>query len=566
MSALSLASVKASLDQSIADLVVDELVTNQVIERPDGLSSSELIFNNLSSGSLSEEAVADILAKSYGLQRATAEMYGNQIELTARGILNDDLVPLGVKPIAIDHGVLYVGVADPSNISIVPKLRSKYQLPVNVFVITLSELVGGSDGFRRAQKGASDYIDIDENEESKSAVVKYVQDLIRSAIQQHVSDIHIEAYRDFAQVRYRIDGALIFQEERIIGGTSASATGNFLHANYRAVIARIKILSGLDISERRLPQDGAIFFKVGARGGVDIRVSVLPSQFGERVVMRILDKSAVNLDIQGLGIPRKALDVLINAIQAPQGLVLVTGPTGSGKTTTQYSALKFINRPDVNILTVEDPIEYNLEGVSQVQINDDIGLTFSAALRSFLRQDPEVILVGEIRDLATVDIALKAALTGHLVLSTIHTNSAASTINRLINMGVPAYLIASAATCIVAQRLARRLCDQCAVDDDPSDPIYSGIKDKLIGLGLFKPRVAGGCPACGGRGVKGRVGLYEVMSVSRQIQEGILKGLSEIELLDIAKKDGFETLQDHALKLVSEGVISLTEYNRVVMS
>lgn len=565
MTALPLASIEASLDQSIADLVVDELVTNQVIERPDGLSSSELIFNNLSSGSLSEEAVADILAKSYGLQRATAEMYGSQIELTGRGILNEDLVPLGVKPIAIDHGVLCVGVADPSKISIVPKLRSKYQLPVNVFVITLSELVGGSDGFRRAQKDTSDYIDINENDESQSAVVKYVQDLIRNAIQQHVSDIHIEAYRDFAQVRYRIDGALIFQEERIIGGTSASATGNFLHANYRAVIARIKILSGLDISERRLPQDGAIFFKVGARGGVDIRVSVLPSQFGERVVMRILDKSAVNLDIQGLGIPQKALDVLMNAIQAPQGLVLVTGPTGSGKTTTQYSALKFINRPDVNILTVEDPIEYNLEGVSQVQINDDIGLTFSTALRSFLRQDPEVILVGEIRDLATVDIALKAALTGHLVLSTIHTNSAASTINRLVNMGVPAYLIASAATCIVAQRLARRLCDQCAVDHDRSDPIYSGIKDKLVGSGSFKPRVAGGCPACGGRGVKGRVGLYEVMPVSRQIQEGILKGLSEIELLAIAKKDGFETLQDHALKLVGEGVISLTEYNRVVM-
>jgi len=565
VSLLSLESIEASIDQSIADLVVDELVLNEGIDRPDSLSAAEVILNNLSSGLLSEEAIADILAKSFGLQRATAEMYGNQIELTARGILNDELAPLGIKPIAIDQGVLCVGVADPSKISIVPKLRSKYQLPIDVFVITLSELVGGSIGVRSMQKDMVDYIDIDENEESQSAVVKYVQDLIRTAIQQHVSDIHIEAYRDFAQVRYRIDGALILQEERIIGGTSASATGNFLHANYRAVIARIKILSGLDISERRLPQDGAIFFKVGARGGVDIRVSVLPSQFGERVVMRILDKSAVNLDIQGLGIPQKALDVMLNAIQAPQGLVLVTGPTGSGKTTTQYSALKYINRPDVNILTVEDPIEYNLEGVSQVQINDDIGLTFSAALRSFLRQDPEVILVGEIRDLDTVDIALKAALTGHLVLSTIHTNSAASTINRLVNMGVPAYLIAGAATCIVAQRLARRLCEQCAVDHDPGDPIYAGIKDKLPDPESFKPRVADGCPACGGRGVKGRVGLYEAMHVSRQIQEGILDGLSEIDLLAIAKKEGFETLQDHALKLVGEGVISLTEYNRVVM-
>jgi type IV pilus assembly protein PilB len=333
-----------------------------------------------------------------------------------------------------------------------------------------------------------------------------------------------------------------------------------LFDHYAAIVTRIKIMSKLDIAERRLPQDGAITLKFEDRE-VDFRVSILPTSFGERVVMRILDTGSISLTLETLGFLEEDEQAFKNAVDAPQGMVLVTGPTGSGKSTTLYAALGRVNKEEINILTAEDPIEFTINGVGQVHVKEDIGLTFSAALRSFLRQDPEVVMVGEIRDKETVDIAIKAALTGHLVLSTLHTNDAVSTITRLINMGVAPYLITSSLTLVVAQRLARKICEDCKQKDD------SVTQAQLISLG-FTPEESSrvslyrgiGCSKCNNTGYKGRKGIYEVLRVTDNIKDGILKELTTPELLKIAKEqDDFSTMQE-------VGSISLEEYHRILMT
>jgi type IV pilus assembly protein PilB len=357
-------------------------------------------------------------------------------------------------------------------------------------------------------------------------------------------------------MRFRLDGVLM--EEKGIE--------KVLFENYTKIITRIKIMSKLDIAERRKAQDGAISLKVGDKE-VDFRVSVMPTSFGERVVMRILDTDGIDLSIEKLGFQDEDEGAFIDAISSPQGMVLVTGPTGSGKSTTLYAALNKINREGINILTAEDPVEFTLDGVGQVHVRADYGMTFSSALRSFLRQDPEVVMVGEIRDKETVDIAIKAALTGHLVLSTLHTNDAVSTITRLMNMGVEPYLITSSLTLIIAQRLARKNCTECLQEDSSVNESqlrtigFSAEESSRVTLYHGK-----GCNTCNGTGYKGRKGIYEVLRISDNMIEGILKSLTTPELKEIAVgKDNFLTMQEIGRTFLQQGDISIEEYKRILI-
>ena len=386
-----------------------------------------------------------------------------------------------------------------------------------------------------------------------SEVIVFGDKVISEAIDLGASDIHIEAFRNTANIRFRIDGMLTLKEEYT----------KFLKNNYNAVVTRIKIISKLDIAERRMPQDGASTFKRGDRE-VDLRISILPTKNNERIVMRILNKEAGDKRLDELGFEEKDLKKLIKSVTSPQGMVLVTGPTGCGKTTTLYSILKHINNPAMNILTAEDPVEYELEGVGQVQVRDDIGYTFASALRSFLRQDPEVILVGEIRDKDTVDIALKAALTGHLVFSTLHTNDAPSTITRLQNMGTPNYLISAALSLIMGQRLARKTCPDCREIDESVTPQLLnaiGFTPEQTRARIYKGK---GCNKCGGSGYKGRMGIYEILEIDKQLKQGVLSNLGQNELVALAKKNGFRTMQNMGHDLLLSGDLNYKEYDRVL--
>ena len=392
--------------------------------------------------------------------------------------------------------------------------------------------------------------------ENESEVIKFSTAVVAEAIKMGVSDIHIEPYRFSSRVRYRLDGMLQEQEQY----------KQFLHDNYGAVVTRFKIMGKLDIAERRLPQDGAINFKIENKV-VDLRLSILPTANNERIVMRILNKDAGDIKLEQLNFEEQDLKNLRKAIHSTQGLILVTGPTGSGKSTTLYSILKEVSKPHLNILTAEDPVEYELDGVGQVQIKDDIGLNFGAALRSFLRQDPEIILVGEMRDKETVDIGLKAALTGHLVFSTLHTNDAPSSITRLLNMGTPNYLISAALTLIMAQRLARKNCSECSIIDENVTP-------KLLNAIGFLPEQSArakiykgkGCDQCGNTGFKGRMGIYEILEIDKELKHGILSDMSQAELNAIAKKNGFRTMQEMGHDLLLSGDLCYSEFERVLQS
>ena len=418
------------------------------------------------------------------------------------------------------------------------------------------EDVGGDvvdvDDFDDLVHGAVDDVEVIEAGEEEALlgevdapIVKLVNGVLIKACKLGVSDIHIEPYEKAFRVRYRLDGVL------------RKAMGLPLQIK-NAIISRIKIMAQLDISERRLPQDGRIKLKLGRNREMDFRVSVLPCLFGEKVVMRLLDKSNLQLDMTKLGFQQEQLDGFLNEIHKPFGMCLVTGPTGSGKTTTLYSALSDLNKESENIMTAEDPVEFNLMGINQVQMHDDIGLNFAAALRSFLRQDPDIIMVGEIRDFETAEIAIKAALTGHMVLSTLHTNNAPETINRLLNMGVEPFLVASSLNLVVAQRLARRICGNCKEHEDVP-------KQALIDIGFepddldFDYQKGKGCGDCDGTGYKGRVALYEVMVMSDLIKEAVLTGASVPEIKQAAIDGGMDTLRMSALKMIKDGVTTIEE-------
>ena len=387
----------------------------------------------------------------------------------------------------------------------------------------------------------------DEFMASDAPIIKLVNGILIKAINDGVSDIHIEPFEKSLQVRYRMDGSLY-------------KAMNLPLSIKNAVISRLKILSELDIAERRIPQDGRIKLRLGRNKAVDFRVSTLPTLFGESVVMRILDQSALNVDLAKLGFESDTFESIRRCINMPYGLLLVTGPTGSGKTTTLYSILNRLNQEDTKILTAEDPVEFNFRGINQVPVKDSVGMTFAAALKSFLRQDPDIIMVGEIRDIGTAEIAIKAAMTGHLVFSTLHTNDCPSTIGRLIDIGIPSYMLASSVTMVLSQRLARRLCPECkqvVTGHDPQELEMHGFsKAEIPTLKIMGPV---GCPHCNGTGYKGRVGLYELMEVGDEVSKAINAAVPEDQLRKLAIQEGMTTLRDAGLEKVRQGMTSLEE-------
>lgn len=389
-----------------------------------------------------------------------------------------------------------------------------------------------------------------EQSSGDQSVISLVNVVLADSVAKGCSDIHVECYEKDFRVRFRIDGILyeVLRPKMDLKN---------------AIISRIKIMSKLDIAERRMPQDGRIQVKMKDKQGkikeLDLRVSILPCLYGEKVVMRLLDKENLQLDLTKLGLEQHSLDVLQDAIIKPYGMILVTGPTGSGKTNTLYSALGTINTPDVNIMTAEDPVEFAIHGINQVQMHDKIGLNFAAALRSFLRQDPDIIMVGEIRDFETAEIAIKAALTGHLVLSTLHTNDAPGTINRLMNMGIEPFLVATSVLMICAQRLARRLCSECKEQTNvPIDTLLriGYTREEAEGIAVFKPN---GCQKCNETGYKGRLGLFEILQVTDNIRELVLSGATALELRRQAVEDGMITLRRSGLIKVMNGITSIEE-------
>ena len=470
-----------------------------------------------------------------------------------------------VLPLKRDGRTLTVAMADPTNVAAVDDLKfiTRYDIfPVIAGEYTLRTVIERYYQQTDAQLAtllkdieASEDVELIEEEDEDIAaaaasaedapVVKLINGVLTDAVRRGASDIHIEPYEHVLRVRYRIDGAL---QEVMSPPIKLRA----------ALTSRVKIMANLNIAERRVPQDGRIKLKF-ERKVIDFRVSTLPVLFGEKIVLRILDKGNLTLDLQKFGFEPKSESDLLRAILNPYGMVLVTGPTGSGKTTTLYSALSRINNIDVNIMTAEDPVEYNLDGINQVQVRNEVGMTFAAALRAFLRQDPNIIMVGEIRDLETGSIAIKAALTGHLVLSTLHTNDAPSTVTRMIDMGIEPFNVASAVNLIVAQRLVRRICVDCKTPHRYED-------EELASLGLPPEELeqitfyrGDGCDICSGTGYRGRQGLYEVMPMSSQLRRMVLRGASTEELRDQAMSEGMLTLRGDGIMKIKKGITTLEE-------
>jgi len=541
-----------------------------------------LIENN----STNEEQIAKVIADNNGLPFVSLKQ--NDIDVAQTKLLPESFIKTNhVLPYALNKGYVSIAIVDPAAISLAANLKLLTKLQVDFTVTTFTNLseafewsgfatkptkpAGNKDSKKKKKtkkwdsenSGDTQYkrddnegFELEEDEEISSDVEAFVDDVLIKSFHSGSSDIHIERFRDLAQVRFREDGVLTLQNDFT----------EFLESNYAAVITRLKIMSELNIAEHRLPQDGAISF-ISKREDidVDIRLSILPNVRGERCVMRLLRKDSINIDMKKLGFPPREFKLFMDSIQSPQGLILVTGPTGSGKTTTLYSALSEINKPDINILTAEDPVEYELQGIGQTQMKDSIGFDFATALRSFLRQDPDVVLVGEIRDKETSEIAIKAALTGHLVLSTLHTNDAVNTISRLINMGVPSYLIASALTLIIAQRLGRKICIDCKIEDDKITPEHltsiGFTTDKASRTKVYKGK---GCSKCKDTGCKGRQGIYEILEISENMENAILQNKNTNELKVIAAKDKFVTMQEMGRSYLVEGVISFEEFERVL--
>jgi type IV pilus assembly protein PilB len=469
-------------------------------------------------------------------------------------------------PLKREGRTLTVAMADPTNTGVLDDLKfiTRYDLfPVIAGEYTLRNLLekhyeSSDQQLQTLLKDMEDMGDSDvevvaeEEEEAATQaqindapVVKLINGILTDAVKRGASDIHIEPFEHEIRVRYRIDGALL---EVMKPPVKMKA----------ALTSRIKILSQLNIAERRVPQDGRLKLKMGNRV-IDFRVSTLPVLFGEKIVLRILDKGNLTLDLSKFGFEPKAEADLMKAILNPYGMVLVTGPTGSGKTTTLYSALSRVNTIETNIMTAEDPVEYNLMGINQVLVRNEIGLTFAAALKAFLRQDPNIIMIGEIRDLETGGIAIKAALTGHLVLSTLHTNDAPSTITRMIDMGIEAFNVASAVNLVVAQRLIRRICKDCKGPHTYTDVELKSLDEDIEKVRNLPFQKGSGCDTCNGTGYKGRAGLYEVMALSPDLRRGILRGASVAELREQAVAEGMLTLRMDGIKKIERGVSTLEE-------
>ncbi len=556
----------------IGDLLVREgLITEDQLRsalQEQRSNGHRLGYTLVAMGMVSETDLTRVLARKYRVKA---------VDLSRIDSIDNRVIKLVKPEIAVRHLVLplrrvgrtlTVAMANPTNLEAVDELRfsTGYEIePVVAGEYSLRKAVEkyyetGEDNLQDLLK-EFDEEDIEvvdehatEDEVSVTAlqaqveeapVVKLINGILTSAVQKGASDIHIEPYEKEIRVRFRVDGAL---REIMRPPTKMKV----------ALTSRVKILADLNIAERRVPQDGRIKMRMGKRV-IDFRVSTLPGLFGEKIVLRILDKSNLQLDLEKFGMEAKSEKDFMHAIHNPYGMVLVTGPTGSGKTTTLYSALTKINTEEVNIMTAEDPVEYNLRGINQTQVRPEIGLTFAAALRAFLRQDPNIILVGEIRDMETASIAIKAALTGHLVLSTLHTNDAASTITRLIDIGVEPFNVASAVNLVTAQRLVRRICSSCRAETTYDADMIEAAEippDKLQQLTFYKGQ---GCDHCDGTGYRGRQGLYEVMMVTAKIRRMIMHGDAADVMKDQAVAEGMLTLRDDGLIKIQKGITTLEE-------
>jgi type IV pilus assembly protein PilB len=560
-------------------LVADGLLTPEQLRK--ALAEQKGSTDKLGSilirlGFINEEQLIGFLSRQYGVPSITL----SQLEVDTEVL---KLVPPAIAkkyevlPVRRMGNSLALAMADPTNVFALDDISFMTNLQVLPLVASQSAIKKAIDRHYESkteaiasvmqdmstdlsnvevvegdEEGAK--VDVFELKESadEAPVVKLVNMVLVDAIQKGASDIHFESYEKVFRIRFRIDGVL---HEMLAPPKRLEA----------AILSRIKIMSNLDIAERRLPQDGRIKLRYSTRE-IDFRVSTLPTIFGEKAVLRILDKEALQLDLTKLGFDDWSLEKFNAAIHQPYGMVLITGPTGSGKTTTLYSAIHTINSPEHNIMTAEDPVEYNLKGVNQVQINEGVGRTFAAALRSFLRQDPDVILVGETRDLETAQISIRAALTGHLVFSTLHTNDCPSTIARLLDMGIQPFLVASSLLLILAQRLGRKICKAC------KEP-YEGDEQTLVpyghvptGKGKVTFSKGKGCPTCNFTGMKGRVAIYEVMPISEELRDAILRNAPTAELRELAQSQGMKTLRQNGLLKVLEGTTTVEEVLRVTLS
>ncbi len=526
-------------------------------------------------GFLEDDELVEFLSQRYGVPAINlAEV---EIDETIIKIIPPDVSrKYTILPVSKAGARLTIAMVDPTNVFAMDdiKFMTGYNVePVVASEAALREAIDkyyGSTHSIELKKVMEDITDTDdtdvevldedddidlaelEQQSEEAPVVRLVNIILTDAIKRGASDIHIEPYEKEYRVRYRIDGILYEMMRPPI-------------KLREAITSRVKIMAKLDIAEKRLPQDGRIKIKTKLGNkykDLDYRVSVLPAIFGEKIVLRLLDKDNLMLDMTKLGFEAESLRRFEQAIFRPYGMVLVTGPTGSGKTNTLYSALQRINTPEVNIMTAEDPVEFNLTGINQVQMKEQIGLNFAATLRSFLRQDPDIVLVGEIRDFETAEVAIKAAMTGHLVLSTLHTNDAPSSINRLMNMGIEPFLVASSVHMIVAQRLVRRICSSCKEPFEVPNQALTTLgfkKDEIKSLQLFRGR---GCDLCSGTGYKGRVGLYEVMDIDEQVRDLILTGASAYELREKAHEAGMMSLRMSGLQKIRDGVTTLDEVMR----
>jgi len=556
----------------LGDLLIKEgLITKDQLDKAlaeQRSSGTRLGYSLVKLGFVQETEITKMLARQYRMPAVDLARFEVDSKIV-KMIPGDIALKHQVLPLKREGRTLTVAMADPTNMGVIDDLKfiTRYDIfPVIAGEYTLRnqlekhyEQVDQQLGKlieEIAEEGENEELEVLESKEDEdqagqsqlvddAPVVKLINAILTDAVKRGASDIHIEPFEYEMRVRYRIDGAL---SEVMKPPLKLKA----------ALTSRIKIMSSLNIAERRVPQDGRIKLKMGKRV-IDYRVSTCPVLFGEKIVMRILDKGNLTLDLSKFGFEPKAEEDLLKAILNPYGMVLVTGPTGSGKTTTLYSALSRVNQIDVNIMTAEDPVEYNLMGINQVLVRNEIGMTFAAALKAFLRQDPNIIMVGEIRDIETGGIAIKAALTGHLVLSTLHTNDAPSTITRMIDMGIEPFNVSSAVNLIVAQRLVRRICSGCKAEHTyaPEELKALGAEAKEFdGITFYKGK---GCEQCNGSGYKGRAGLYEVMSLSPELRRMILKGASTAELQDQAVKEGMLTLRMDGLVKIKKGSTTLEE-------
>ena len=557
------------------------LVKNNLISRDQvgkALEEQKLSGNNLrlgtiliNNGTLKEEQLTSFLSKQYGVPSVNLADY--EIDpAVIKSIPPEVVQKYQLLPVNRAGATLIIAVSDPSNLFAIEDIKFMTGYNIEIVVASERDIKASIDKYYDQSASLADVMsDLDvedmeiigdeeqvdignlERATEDAPVVKMVNAILQDAIRKKASDIHIEPYEKLFRVRFRIDGVLYEIMKPPLKLKNA-------------ITSRIKIMAELDIAERRLPQDGRIKIKLGGGKDMDFRVSCLPTLFGEKIVMRLLDKGNLQTDLTKLGYEPDALAHFMHEIHKPFGMVLVTGPTGSGKTVSLYSAISELNKVSENISTAEDPVEFNFAGINQVQMHEDIGLNFSAALRSFLRQDPDIIMIGEIRDFETAEIAIKAALTGHMVLSTLHTNDAPATINRLLNMGIEPFLVASAVNLITAQRLARRVCSECKQPEEiPLQALIdAGVpSDEAASLVCMRGK---GCPVCNNTGYKGRVGFYQVMPMREEIKELILNGANTAEIKRESMRIGIKTMRQSGLTKLKEGVTSFEEVLRVTVA